>query len=126
MEGTVLSCWTPLSRHSGQRRIRVLLRLRVCLIYPHRVRTTYCIFLSIALLFYDYFLTLPDEVRCVWKGKFTGVTVLFMINRYATIVYRTLMVIQLMSWDTYPEETADTVSCNCTFGRPALTPVVQM
>ncbi|KAH9936023.1 hypothetical protein B0H21DRAFT_64010 [Amylocystis lapponica] len=32
---------------------------------------------------YDYFLTFSREVELIWKRKFTGVTVLFILNRYA-------------------------------------------
>ncbi|TCD64640.1 hypothetical protein EIP91_003842 [Steccherinum ochraceum] len=71
----------------------------------------FCAVAAATLLFYDFFLTLGDEIKCVWKGKFSGVTVLFVLNRYVTIVYRALMLIQLMPWNTnaLTEAQADTV-----------------
>ncbi|EIN08642.1 hypothetical protein PUNSTDRAFT_135020 [Punctularia strigosozonata HHB-11173 SS5] len=36
----------------------------------------------LALMMYDYLLTLADEVELVWKRPFTGITLLFLINRY--------------------------------------------
>ncbi|KAG9082000.1 hypothetical protein FS749_007241 [Ceratobasidium sp. UAMH 11750] len=35
---------------------------------------------------YDYFLTLSDEIRYVWKTEKTPVTILFLVNRYVTFV----------------------------------------
>lgn len=40
----------------------------------------------LALLFYDYLLTLDDEIRCVWKRRFSGVTVTFLALRYGTLL----------------------------------------
>ncbi|THH31060.1 hypothetical protein EUX98_g3132 [Antrodiella citrinella] len=45
-----------------------------------------------------------DEIKCVWKGKFSGVTVLFLLNRYVTLLYRILMVVQLWPWYTVSSE----------------------
>ncbi|KLO05847.1 hypothetical protein SCHPADRAFT_710544 [Schizopora paradoxa] len=39
---------------------------------------------SFAMLIYDHLLTFGDEVERVWKPKFTGATLLFLINRYFT------------------------------------------
>ncbi|KAH9947290.1 hypothetical protein B0H21DRAFT_708591 [Amylocystis lapponica] len=63
----------------------------------------YCFFASFgigsrhqcAVLYaYDYFLTFSREVELIWKRKFTGVTVLFILNRYAWMLGRLL--------DTFP------------------------
>lgn len=51
-------------------------------------------------------ITFADEVRCVWQRKFTGATVLFFINRYFTLLYRTLMVVQMLPWQTFASEAA--------------------
>ncbi|KAF5325332.1 hypothetical protein D9619_009946 [Psilocybe cf. subviscida] len=37
-----------------------------------------------ALFFYDYLLTLPDEVEKIWMAPFTFASLLFYINRYVT------------------------------------------
>ncbi|KAJ7509429.1 hypothetical protein B0H11DRAFT_2216349 [Mycena galericulata] len=40
-----------------------------------------------ALLFFDYFLTLADEVEYMWKGKKTGMFYLFLMNRYCPMAF---------------------------------------
>ncbi|KAF8164768.1 hypothetical protein B0H34DRAFT_793228 [Crassisporium funariophilum] len=39
---------------------------------------------AFVMLVYDHALTFPEEVERIWKSKFTGATVLFLINRYVT------------------------------------------
>ena len=39
-----------------------------------------------ALLYYDHFLTFPQEVERIWKAKWTFVNVLFLVNRYLTFL----------------------------------------
>lgn len=70
-----------------------------------------CAVAATILLYYDYLLTLPDEIRCIWKRKFSFATVLFFVNRYVTLLYRTLMIIQMLPWSSLPEDQADTL-CN--------------
>ncbi|KAH9836082.1 uncharacterized protein C8Q71DRAFT_760471 [Rhodofomes roseus] len=41
-------------------------------------------------------LTFSREVRCIWKRRFSGATVLFMLNRYLTLVYRVLMTVEIL------------------------------
>lgn len=38
------------------------------------------------LLYSDYVITLPDEIRRIWGARFTGATVLFLLNRYVPMV----------------------------------------
>lgn len=42
--------------------------------------------ISIAILFYDYFLTLGREVDYIWKKKLSFVSILFYCYRYAAIL----------------------------------------
>lgn len=49
---------------------------------------------------YDYLLGLPDEYRYVWKQKFTGATVLFLLNRYILLVRIIVTVITYAAWGT--------------------------
>lgn len=60
-----------------------------------------------ALFFYDYVLTLSREVQYVWQRRFSGVTALFVLNRYAVMSGRLVRLIQLQSWHGYTVETAD-------------------
>ncbi|TFY63232.1 hypothetical protein EVG20_g6405 [Dentipellis fragilis] len=43
---------------------------------------TYFDLSAMTLLFYDYFLTLPDEVDLVWGSRWTATKVLLLLNRY--------------------------------------------
>ena len=37
-------------------------------------------------LYYDYFLTLEDEIRLVWNTPFSAATVLYLIIRYGVLI----------------------------------------
>lgn len=66
---------------------------------------------GIALLYYDFMITISDEVEYIWKRKFTGATALFCINRYVTLLVQTLSVIaSLLTWQT---QTNDSPSLIC-------------
>ncbi|KAF9051461.1 hypothetical protein BJ165DRAFT_889726 [Panaeolus papilionaceus] len=41
---------------------------------------------SYAMLVYDHLLTLDEEVERIWKQKFSGATILFLLNRYGTLL----------------------------------------
>lgn len=51
-----------------------------------------------AILFYDYFLTLPQEVQCIWGRKLSAPTVLFYVNRYGTLISRVFLIGQAITW----------------------------
>lgn len=41
----------------------------------------------LAVLFcYEYAITFDEEVRCVWKRRISGASVLFILNRYIMLV----------------------------------------
>ena len=44
----------------------------------------------IALLTYDYALTVQKEVTLIWRRKFSPTTALFILNRYGAICYSML------------------------------------
>ncbi|KAH9937981.1 hypothetical protein B0H21DRAFT_53642 [Amylocystis lapponica] len=46
-------------------------------------RNHLCVVAAVVLYAYDYLLTFSREVELIWRRKFTGVTVLFILNRYA-------------------------------------------
>ncbi|KAF9789668.1 hypothetical protein BJ322DRAFT_550952 [Thelephora terrestris] len=48
---------------------------------------------GVTLLFYDYFLTLPDEIRYAWKGRKPWIFYIFLVNRYVPILYETWIVV---------------------------------
>ncbi|KAA1470555.1 hypothetical protein DENSPDRAFT_879796 [Dentipellis sp. KUC8613] len=43
---------------------------------------TYFDLSAMTLLYYDYFLTLPDEIDLIWGSRWTATKVLFLLNRY--------------------------------------------
>lgn len=40
----------------------------------------------LVLWIYEWLITFTDEYQCIWKRKKTGVTVLFLLNRYTVFV----------------------------------------
>ncbi|KAI0078410.1 hypothetical protein K474DRAFT_1674117 [Panus rudis PR-1116 ss-1] len=42
---------------------------------------------AMTITVYDLLLTFPQEMTCIWKRKFSAVTVLYAIIRYATVLY---------------------------------------
>ncbi|KAJ3556304.1 hypothetical protein NM688_g2100 [Phlebia brevispora] len=55
-----------------------------------------------ALLLHDYTLTFADEVRCIWRRRLSGVTIIFIILRYAPLLKQGLSVLLL----AYPTDTS--------------------
>ena len=63
----------------------------------------------LALLFYDYVLTFPAEVRCIWNRKITGASLLFFVNRYCFLVFKVLLTIQMSTLITKQSPAMDKV-----------------
>ncbi|KAF9790362.1 hypothetical protein BJ322DRAFT_1104022 [Thelephora terrestris] len=62
------------------------------------------------LLFYDYLLTLQDEIQYVWKGAKSWVFFLFLINRYMPMIY-TIWAFVALDYPPYTEK-LKTLSCD--------------
>ncbi|KAF9645077.1 hypothetical protein BDM02DRAFT_3190024 [Thelephora ganbajun] len=56
-----------------------------------------------ALLFFDYLLTLPDEIQYAWKGKKTWIFYLFLLNRYVPILYE-IWILVVVWWPGFTHE----------------------
>jgi len=54
--------------------------------YHLLVVSNWCGTAANALWLYDFLLTLPSEVSSIWKSKFSGVTVLYIFNRYGFLL----------------------------------------
>jgi len=67
---------------------------RVAAIFQDMLLANFCGVAATTLLFYDYVLTFAREVRCIWHRRFSGATILFLLNRYLTLVYRVLMTVE--------------------------------
>lgn len=62
------------------------------------------------LLYYDLVITFPDEVKCIWQRNLTGATVLFLINRYASLIVQTFQTFtELHMWQDQTEQNANMV-----------------
>lgn len=62
------------------------------------------------LIYFDYLLTFPNEIKCIWKReRIDGGTILLGIIRYATLLDATIRLVYLMSWVTQSEAEADLV-----------------
>ncbi|GBE88858.1 hypothetical protein SCP_1402660 [Sparassis crispa] len=66
--------------------------------YQFSITDNYCEVAALAVLFYDHMLTLPAEVRFLWTRKFSGATLLFMLNRYITLFGKTILLVTGFSW----------------------------
>ncbi len=63
-------------------------------------------------------ITFSNEIRCIWQRKFTGATVLFILNRYVFLFYLNVMVVTLLpAWQTVTERTASLVSFSLIYLR---------
>ena len=65
------------------------------------MHTTDC---CVALLAYDHLLTLSGEIQFVWGRKFSGATVVFVLNRYVTLFGKIVLPISTFWW---PNQTDD-------------------
>lgn len=56
---------------------------------------------SLVILFYDYMLTLPDEIELFWKAETSWVARFFLITRYFSLVGNIPIALQSYSdWST--------------------------
>lgn len=58
---------------------------------------------TVVLCWYEHIVTLGEEVRCVWKKRISAASVLFMLNRYLTLVSSLVSVVLLLPWPSFPE-----------------------
>jgi len=75
--------------------------------YDEMLLANFCAVAATTLLFYDYVVTFSREIRCIWGRKFTWATVLFVLNRYLTLLNRILMIVDMLPWQNFPQATAD-------------------
>ena len=80
---------------SFQGRIKLLQRYDLECVTFHDLRMT-LMDSSAAVLLYDFFSTIPDEIYLIWERKTTGVTVLFLLNRY--LLLSQYMLMPMLNW----------------------------
>ncbi|KAL4072868.1 hypothetical protein V8B97DRAFT_267434 [Scleroderma yunnanense] len=67
-----------------------------------------------ALLFYDYFLTLGKEAKCIWGAPWTPVKTLFLISRYGNLIGQSLILAgESGVLNYYSPEFCDAYSVTC-------------
>ncbi|KAI0765821.1 hypothetical protein BC629DRAFT_1540637, partial [Irpex lacteus] len=57
-----------------------------------------------AFCIYEYGLTFHREVECVWRRKFSSVSLLFIVIRYSTLCYSILCVLQSVTWSQHTHD----------------------
>ncbi|KAI0332783.1 hypothetical protein GY45DRAFT_445488 [Cubamyces sp. BRFM 1775] len=60
----------------------------------------YCSISSSVLLWYDVILTFPTESLRIWRRKFTGVTLVYVLTRYGTAAQRIFLVLGFLMQGT--------------------------
>ncbi|KAI0659907.1 hypothetical protein C8Q70DRAFT_1053716 [Cubamyces menziesii] len=63
-----------------------------------------CEVAGIALLTYDYLLTFSGEIQFVWSRKFSGATVVFVLNRYVTLFSKIVLPISTFWWPNQTDQ----------------------
>ncbi|KNZ71284.1 hypothetical protein J132_00076 [Termitomyces sp. J132] len=53
----------------------------------------YIVFASFTLIVYEYFITLDDEVKYFWSGRWTPSRILYLVNRYLPPIIMALVVV---------------------------------
>lgn len=61
------------------------------------VATYACLLSTSVLVLYEYVLTLSQEIKCIWKGRPTSVTIVYLLNRYTIVAYSITSILQLVS-----------------------------
>lgn len=56
-----------------------------------------------ALLWFDHMLTFPSEYSRIWRRKFTGATLVFLLMRYAAFIERIFFVLEVLVWGANDE-----------------------
>lgn len=56
---------------------------------------------------YDYIITFGEEVRCVWKRRASGASILFVLGRYAMLAASLASITQVLPWNQQPDVDID-------------------
>ncbi|KAI0351958.1 hypothetical protein OH77DRAFT_1498209 [Trametes cingulata] len=79
--------------------------------YPRLLVENYCIIASSALLWFDFALTLPEEYKRIWRRKFTGATVVYLLTRYIAVIERIFFVLEVLVWNSSDQPYSPFPSC---------------
>ena len=56
-----------------------------------------------AVLWFDFALTFTTEVRRIWRRKFTGATLVYLLMRYIAVIERIFFVLEVLLWKSTDE-----------------------
>ncbi|KAH9923026.1 hypothetical protein B0H21DRAFT_840997, partial [Amylocystis lapponica] len=57
-----------------------------------------------ALLLYDHVLTFPGEVKLIWTRRWSGVTMLFVVNRYFALLDKAFLLVDSFPWPNQTDQ----------------------
>ncbi|KAM5541388.1 hypothetical protein V8D89_004942 [Ganoderma adspersum] len=60
--------------------------------------SNYCYNAAAVALFYEYFITISEEVKYFWKRKLTGASILFFLNRYLPLTFSRAFALTNRNW----------------------------
>ena len=52
----------------------------------------------LALIIFDFLLTIPEEVTHIWNKRFTYVTVVYLLNRYSSLLGAIFNILSASVW----------------------------
>ncbi|KAM5537914.1 hypothetical protein V8D89_008390 [Ganoderma adspersum] len=59
----------------------------------------YCVVSSTVLLWFDWTVMFPLEMRRIWRRRFTGATMVYLLNRYTALFRRIFLIMEVLSWN---------------------------
>jgi len=62
-------------------------------LFTYLIASKYYMLASIVILYFDYFLTFDLEIENLWKKRFTGPTILFLLNRYYPMLFYVVVLV---------------------------------
>ncbi|RPD69111.1 hypothetical protein L226DRAFT_575891 [Lentinus tigrinus ALCF2SS1-7] len=66
------------------------------LVYENLFVDNCCTFAGTTFLVYEYLITFGQEVKLFWRGKWTGASILFFLNRYLALISYILIICSLL------------------------------
>ncbi|OCH88020.1 hypothetical protein OBBRIDRAFT_115613 [Obba rivulosa] len=60
----------------------------------------YCAIAACIVIFYEHMITIFDEYEIIWCRKRTGATLIFLLNRYCTLLFAITLLLTLFDWRT--------------------------
>ncbi|KAI0365086.1 hypothetical protein BV20DRAFT_954980 [Pilatotrama ljubarskyi] len=68
--------------------------------YPRLLAENYCIIASSVWLWFDFTLTCSAEYQRIWRRKYTGATVVYLLTRYIAMIERVFFVLEVLIWNS--------------------------